>query len=320
MPFSSAAPWLEQFVWSATMIRAGTATAFYRSVRSGNYVRLASGVFLPTRVWASMHPDDQFRARVHAVAAASRPGLVFSHLSAAALWRLPMVGVWPAKPEVTVGTAAVGATRRAYSARKYPIPHPEVIDGVAVTGLARTVVDVARTSLLSTSVAMMDRAIAATARDESGPLAQRTGKQELHAELEKVSNARGGRRCALAVSLADGASGSAGESLSRVGIFSLGLPAPALQKDFSDGDGLIGYVDFWWPEFDLIGEFDGHGKYLREELLAGCTTAEVVLAEKVREDRLRALGHRLTRWGWSTARSLPRLRGHLEAAGLHAVR
>jgi hypothetical protein len=96
----------------------------------------------------------------------------------------------------------------------------------------------------------------------------------------------------------------------------LGLPVPILQQAFYDAAGLIGYVDFWWPEFGLIGEFDGNGKYLRDELLDGRTTSEIIMEEKRRENRLRALGPRVTRWGWDTAVSLPTLAQHLAEAGL----
>jgi hypothetical protein len=75
-------------------------------------------------------------------------------------------------------------------------------------------------------------------------------------------------------------------------------------------------VDFWWPEFNLIGEFDGNGKYLREEFANGRSPGEIVIAEKRREDRLRALGPQVTRWDWSIARSAFRLRAHLADAGL----
>ncbi len=95
-----------------------------------------------------------------------------------------------------------------------------------------------------------------------------------------------------------------------------GLPTPMLQQEFRDHRGLIGIVDFWWPEFGLIGEFDGLGKYTREEMLAGRSPAEAVVAEKLREDRLRALGPRVVRWGWETAISPPRLADTLRRAGL----
>ncbi|MDQ4137680.1 MAG: hypothetical protein M3116_02380 [Actinomycetota bacterium] len=117
--------------------------------------------------------------------------------------------------------------------------------------------------------------------------------------------------------LADGASGSPGESVSRVAMHLQGLPMPLLQHEFRDRRGRIGYVDFWWPEFDLIGEFDGLGKYTRDDMLSGRSPAEAVIAEKVREDRLRALGPRVVRWGWECAISPPRLAEVLRRAGLH---
>jgi hypothetical protein len=140
--------------------------------------------------------------------------------------------------------------------------------------------------------------------------------QQLHMELARVGASRGTARCARMLDLADGRSGSPGESLSRVGMHVLGLPAPILQQQFWDGDGFVGTVDFWWPEQSIIGEFDGRGKYLRDEFLNGRSSADVVIAEKVREDRLRALGNGFTRWGWDIAHSLPRLREHLHRAGV----
>lgn len=81
------------------------------------------------------------------------------------------------------------------------------------------------------------------------------------------------------------------ESVSRVRLVALGLPEPALQVPFFDDDGLVGYVDMWWPEFGVIGEADGAMKY--------DDGISAVIAEKRREDRLRALGHVVVRWSWS---------------------
>lgn len=96
----------------------------------------------------------------------------------------------------------------------------------------------------------------------------------------------------------------------------LGLPAPVLQEAFHDRLGLIGYTDFWWPQRNLIGEFDGKGKYRDPLFLRGRTPVQALADEKWREDRLRARGLRVSRWDWATAVSLPRLRAHLRDAGL----
>jgi hypothetical protein len=309
--------WLDELVTSASVSRAGTQSAFYRAVRAGQFATLCRGVHLPTHVWAQLGTDERFRARVHAAALSCGGRHVFSHLSAAALWRLPMVGSWPDKPEVVREPAAGGKSRAAFRAHGAGVPEAVVvIDRVPVTGLARTVVDVARSARLGTAVTMADAAMAGRPSG-TGPLpAIGVTREELLSELDAQPGRAGRSRCAIAIGLADAASGSPGESVSRVGMYLQGLPAPVLQQEFRDRRGLIGYVDFWWPDFSVIGEFDGLGKYRREDMLRGVSPADAVIAEKVREDRLRALGPRVVRWGWETAVSPSRLADVLHGAGI----
>jgi hypothetical protein len=308
--------WIDEFVTAASVARAGTQTAFYRGRRAGHFVTLCRGIHMPAHVWTRMSADERFRARVHAASIGSAGQLVFSHLSAGALWRLPMVGRWPERPEIACEPAAGGRSTPGVKAYATGVPTATLlIDRVRVTGLSRTVVDVARTATLGTAVAMADAALGATQLPDQ--LAQfAVDKAELLGELQ-VGMAKTGRsKCQRVLELADGASGSPGESVSRVAMFLEGLPAPVLQHPFRDSIGLIGYVDFWWPEFSLIGEFDGLGKYTREDMLRGKSPADAVFAEKVREDRLRALGPRVVRWGWADAMSPPRLGNLLRRAGL----
>ena len=100
-------------------------------------------------------------------------------------------------------------------------------------------------------------------------------------------------------SLLDVRSESVGESASRVRIHLDGLPAPELQRVIGDANGeIIGRVDFVWEEHRTIGEFDGRGKY--NELRGnGVSSADVVVAEKRREDRLRDAGWAIARWDWA---------------------
>ena len=95
-----------------------------------------------------------------------------------------------------------------------------------------------------------------------------------------------------------------------------GFPAPALQQRFEDSRGLIGYPDFDWEEYKLLGEFDGHEKYSQRRYLRGQTPADVVVAEKNRESRLRALGYTVVRWEWADLRTPERLIRRLHYAGL----
>jgi hypothetical protein len=141
---------------------------------------------------------------------------------------------------------------------------------------------------------------------------------DLEAEFAGATS-RGRASARRALLLGDARSGSPGESLSRAAMHVCGFPMPQLQKTFSDRSGRM-IVDFWWPSLELIGEFDGVGKYLRDEFLKGVTPGEAIVAERRREDRLRALAPRVTRWGWDTAWGIPAFRRHLTDAGLVAER
>jgi hypothetical protein len=89
-----------------------------------------------------------------------------------------------------------------------------------------------------------------------------------------------------------------------------------LQQDFYDSEGFVARTDFYWPESGVIGEFDGDSKYLDDELLGNRSTREVILAEKKREDRLRALGYTVVRWDWAAVKDPQLLRRKLVAAGV----
>lgn len=87
------------------------------------------------------------------------------------------------------------------------------------------------------------------------------------------------------------------ESISRIRLMDGGLPEPVLQHEFRDSRGFVGRVDMWWPEFNVVGEADGLGKY---------NDVSDLRAEKVREDRLRSLGLEVVRWTWEEIWSSPR--------------
>jgi hypothetical protein len=212
-----------------------------------------------------------------------------------------------------VGVSA--GTRTEHGVRKHAVHdvgrHLTVVEGISCTTLERTLLDLAATEPFDEAVVALDWA-----------LGQGIRKERLREVLDEWDPARGRRRIEAVIEHADGAAGSPGESLSRVQILDAGLPAPVLQQPFHDRLGLIGYVDFWWPEFGLIGEFDGLQKYREADLLAGRTPGQVVVAEKLREDRLRAahLHPRVHRWTWATLTERGSLARGLQLAGLPRLR
>lgn len=280
-----------------------------RAALRGEMTRVRNGAFVPTVVWAALTAGD--RRRLQALAASEmNSGYIATHRSAAALWRIPTIR----PPDGVVhGRATVAAgTRTEHGVRKHAVKdvalHVTEVDGVACTTLERTVLDLAATEPFEEGVVAADWAL------------RRLTKDRLRTALDEWDPQQGRRRILAVVDFADARSGSAGESWSRVQIHEGGLPVPALQERFSDGDGLIGYVDFWWPDHGRIGEFDGLKKYREPAMLQGRQAGDVVALEKVLEDRLRATSTHpaVDRWVWAVLvdRSLAR---RLRAAGLPQV-
>jgi hypothetical protein len=162
-----------------------------------------------------------------------------------------------------------------------------MLDGIAVTSLVRTVLDLARTVPMDQAVAAGDRALTVGL----SPL-------DLDRRLVTMEHWPGVRRARRVVGFLDWRSESAGESVSRVRMLEDGLPIPDLQREIFGPDGrLLARVDFCWDEQHTIGEFDGKIKYGRL-LQPGQSIEKVVFEEKVREDALRDLGWQVVRWIW----------------------
>lgn len=195
----------------------------------------------------------------------------------------------------------------------------EVVDleGVLVTDLTRTLVDLARVTPFLGAVVSLDYGMRPHIALPTGRRVRGASRDALTERLESVASTRGRRAARAAIAFGDGASDSVGESLSRGQMHVLGFPPPRLQVGMPRPDGHDDIVDFDWPEFGLFGEFDGHGKYLRTEYTRDRAIADIVMAEKEREDRIRRR-HRpfAVRWDWRTACRAQLLARRLEEGGL----
>jgi len=297
--------WMHEYVVLERERAIGRTSELLAEVRAGRLVRASRGVYR----WAAARTndpdrraDDEYVARIRGASLRASGPFIVAGMSAAALWQLPVLGNWPESVMVSSPRAA-GGRSNAHLSRSYVgyRPPTQLVDGLTVTTLARTVADVARCETMERAVAVADAALRGR-RAEPGARARKPiTKAAIHRELDSLGAAPGIARARGVIAFADGASGSAGESGSRVTIRRCGLPAPVLQQRFEDAEGLIGFTDFWWPGAGTVGEFDGRGKYLREEFANGRTVAQIVVDEKVREDRLRALGLKVVRWGWRDA-------------------
>jgi very-short-patch-repair endonuclease len=276
-----------------------------RRLRSGQWSRLSRDAYVESDSWP---PDEQpwERARrlhllsMRAVMSRMSPGVVVSHQSAAVLHGLPPWGLDLSRVQVS-RTTGRARSDTVVNVHRSPIGADEIteVDGIRVVTPARAITEAACVSSYEVGVVLAD-----------GALHQRLVTPDLlvaTADRHKYWNGSAAARAAAR--FADGLSESVGESRLRVLMANAGLPAPALQVEIRDQDNrLIGRVDFLLLK-RLIVEFDGVQKYGADP--------EAVLAEKWREDGLRACGYRVVRTSWADLdrprATAERIRARLEA-------
>ena len=261
-----------------------------RRRRSGELHGLRRGAYL-------LRGDDRLDDAVarHALLVAAGPPLlsgatVVSHVSAAVLHGLEVWGVPLDRVHRTRARRTGGRRSTAAHLHAAPLVADEIVevDGLLVTSVARTLVDLARTAGFEAAVAIADSALH---RGRVDPAA-------LAGAVGRCSGWIGAPQARRVLAFADGRSMSVGESRSRVAMARAGLPTPELQWEVRSVAGRIGFTDFAWPDLGVVGEFDGRVKFGRL-LRPGQDPGDAAFAEKVREDRIRDEGWRVVRWTWA---------------------
>ena len=278
-------------------------------LKRGELVRVRRGWYVLGPHWEKIGADGRYRLFVRATAARAERDLMYSHHSAAVLHGLPMIGPWPQGVHAIDPDTAGGSSSRLLTTHRGPVdPSPLVIDGVRVTSLSRTLVDMAATTSFLVGVTMVDHVLHREAAQMA--TAQRSGsvgtppitQTTLLTELDWAHPRNGHRAAERAITFANGLSANPGESLGRVRFEELGFEIPELQVRF-DVNGRTYYVDYFWRRVRKIGEFDGHIKYTRAAVMAGRNIVQVVSDEKDRESVLRPEVNSFDRWGWKLALS-----------------
>jgi hypothetical protein len=262
-----------------------------RRVRSGTWMAIRRGAYVERSAWLAMDDSARHRARAHAVVANLAGPVVVSHTSAAAMLGLPTWGLDLSTVHVTRPPGVSTRTEAGVWHHSARLSDDQVIeiDGMTITHPARTVVDTARVTDFEPSVVVADAALRADL----------TTNRELLETVDHMRDWPGARNAGRVVEFADGRAESVGESRGRVCFDAGGLPRPDLQVVITDGPGgWTARVDFLFIEHRTIGEFDGRGKYGRPDA-PGLDPGTTVWREKLREDRLRAMGFEVVRFIWA---------------------
>ena len=303
-----------QLSMSSDLARLGEdVRALSRRSTSGELVRIRQGVYVKAEQWQVLPRWERYPLLIQAAASTLKSRTVFCRQSSAAMWGIPVLGVQQVVHAITEDGA--GGRSRAGVKRHYAdMDGVDVVErgGVLVTCRIRTVLDLAAFEPFEQGVAAFDHVL----RPDTARGLPALSKEELRSGMGGNLSAAAQRRIAAALDFANPLAQSPGESVSRALMYRRGFAAPRLQAEFRDGRGLIGFSDFDWPDSGIVGEFDGAGKYRKPEYLQGRTPADVVVEEKLREDRIRATGVRVVRWTWSELRSTAGFARFLESAGV----
>jgi hypothetical protein len=256
-----------------------------RLVKRGVLLRVGRGVYARSALVGGIARDPlgEQVLRAAAALAVAKPGVaVASHQSAAAIHGLDQLGRQPPGATVTHRPGAGSGTRRPgvrVHVAALPSGHMTVRSGVRVTSVARTVVDLARSSSFRAGVVVADSALRG----------KQVSKDELRAVVADCARWPGIRQASLVVEFSDGLSESALESISRVAFRDHGIPAPELQVAVGGDNGVVGRADFLWRRYGTIGEADGAIKY---------ANTDRAIAQLRRDAALRAAGFQVVHFTW----------------------
>ena len=283
-----------------------------RAIANDEVHRVGPGAFVHTSKWQKLSPMEKHRLKVIEAGDRMRRPALISHFAAASVHGMDILGHWPKRVDVRV--SAGGGGRSTGLIRRHGIGIDEA-DAVAwrghrITTPAQTAIDIAAVSDHVLGVVVFDQAL--WANRPGGALAS---VDEIRMLVEQRTSPRGSARVRRALDEATELSDSVRESQSRVLIRRLGFPTPILQQQFALPGGSA-RSDFYFPDQDHVGEFDGVGKYLDPALLAGRTPEQALIAEKDRADALARLVRRVSRWRTPALRRPRELYDILVADGL----
>ncbi len=283
-----------------------------RAARVGRLERVRRGSYVDSAAWTSLSAEDQHFIRMLAASAAAKGSPVFSHESAAVVWSFPIVEGLPGRLQITVPPGSGLKTNRVVVRHEARLDSSDIVSvaGFHLTGIDRTLVDfMAFRSFLSGACAaesLLHRGLI----DAEG----------MRSALDRRRPFRGSRKAEAVVQFAGDASASPNETLCRVRFEQLGYPQPIQQREYRGSGGKRYFVDFFWPEFDVVCETDGRVKYEDPVFLAGRTPQQALWDEKVREDDLRAQCRAFVRLTWDDAWNRAGLIAKLARAGIPRLR
>lgn len=264
-----------------------------RAVGAGELVRVRRNALVDGRRWGEAKPWERHELRARAVLAAlgGEPPLALTHHSALAVRGVTLHGVDDRVHVARVGEGRGRTDGGLASHRPVDATLTAEHEGVLTVLPAVACLQVAtqfggEAGLVSADDALRRRVVS---------------RDDLDVAMTAMQPGRWSREPAKMLELADARIESAAESRTRWALRTLGFRMPTPQVAIHDAGGeFVARVDFLYEDIKLVIEVDGLGKY---------GTSAALHAEKLREDRLRALGYHVVRLTWADLGDLQVVRG-----------
>ncbi|MFL6181375.1 MAG: hypothetical protein ACJ73J_03635 [Actinomycetes bacterium] len=231
----------------------------------GTLLRVKRGYYALNGVVSSDHWQRLRSEHLRRVAAVTDGSTVAGFRSAALALGLPVSEI-PDEPEVIRPPAMSSLLRTRTLRRSLTDEAVTSVNGVPVTSLARTAVDVALDLPTPEALITVDAALRLGA-----------SKTLMLQTLSSLGSVRRSRTAKQTIGWADPCSESALESRGRGELLIRGAPRPMCNVSFRM-DGTEFRVDKWWSVIGLVGEADGAVKY------KGALNARSLWGEKRRQD------------------------------------
>jgi very-short-patch-repair endonuclease len=259
-----------------------TDNALKRAVRAGFLVRLRQGVYVLRGIWEDADPVARHRLLLEGTRQLYDDNVAASHVSACIEQGGPNWGLDLTSVHFTslYGKGERSAALVVHHRGELLVNDITRDERGWLTAPARTALDTATLADLEPAVAVLDWYVQAGLTTLTALFDLYDHRMRAWPDTLRLRHILG---------LADGRAESVGETRTRLMLRAARVPAPIAQYEIKHPSGLLaGRVDFAWPEFKVMLEFDGLVKYHRLRR-PGETIEQMVIREKQREDTLREL-------------------------------
>jgi G:T-mismatch repair DNA endonuclease (very short patch repair protein) len=200
-------------------------------------------------VYADARIPVDHRLLTYGVSMVTPEGTVFSGLSAVVLAGGDAFATAKDPVEVTLPTGLRWRPASGVRVSSSPADGDVVVGrfGLSRTGPVRTALDLVRRRPVDDGIVLLDELVVAGLADLA----------DVRAAAAKLPRCRGSAVAREVTRLADGLAESPQETRLRLLLLRAGFPPPVAQFRAFDGAGLIGRVDFAYPELKIAIEYDG---------------------------------------------------------------